>query len=194
MRLDSIVFVSAVLALGGALAGCTSSTSGTDAGPTDAGVMDTGVMDTGVGDAGVDSGPADAGPTDATMDAGMMGMCTNASDEAVIMSQDVTAIATNCGLMCITSTNPNCTSDCIVMQTGMPDGGLPDGGSALSAACAMCYQDVVQCAATHCFSECSTAPDGMACLDCRCGRTGDMVNCEAMYTTCSGIPATACSM
>lgn len=124
------------------------------------GTSSTGV---GVADAAVpgDGGGALAG------DAGPAGACDNAPDSALIESGAVDRESDRCGRMCILN-GPDCTVMCMIMAIDV------------SAECARCFADIVQCSATSCALACFADSAGMQC------RTCVDTMCGPAFNACSG--------
>ncbi len=157
-----------------------------DAGSADGsteGGMD-GAVEGGVGDGAVDASPDGALLDGALPDAAAAGACGNPADQSIVTTQPLTTIMWGCGATTCDATamvDP-CTSTCVVSST------TGDGGTGLTMTCADCYQALYHCAATHCGIDCGAYPTGAACTSCLCGLTGDMTNCNATFTACSGVP------
>lgn len=140
-----------------------------DATPLDAAVnVDGGAVDSGPG---ADTGPSPDGgaPTDAgDVDAGApSGACTNAADQAIHNSIDVSDAVGTCASDCF-GAGP-CVRRCITNDIG------------LSSECTECYVDVTRCTVQNCIADCAGA-DSAACEACR-----DAAGCTSDFDTCSGL-------
>ncbi|APR86079.1 Xanthine/uracil/thiamine/ascorbate permease family protein [Minicystis rosea] len=101
------------------------------------------------------------------------GECINAADGAILQSQDVQKIATDCGTANITT--PDNVKPCII------DGTKTDTAPGLSDPCATCFSTLVKCVINNCVPAC-LQPDSAACKTCRADK------CDPAFYTCSGLP------
>jgi hypothetical protein len=101
----------------------------------------------------------------------------NRSDYGDMMDQDLTDLASDCGVGCVADPNiVECTAACVVEAAEM----------AVSAGCATCYAASVACAAELCIGVCLTAPDSMECRDCIEGDNECCFDCTAEANSCAG--------
>ena len=144
--------------------------------PADAGLADVAMqVDTAApvdtGSEVPDTSPPDTSmPLDSAMsqDAAMMmlmGACTNAADEAALVSGDADMTVEDCAGPCFGGAE--CTANCVMMQLGV------------TAECAGCFGAVTMCSATMCPLQC--LGDSPECEVCR----NDM-GCTAQFDTCAG--------
>ena len=103
-----------------------------------------------------------------------MGACTQGNDPSQFDDPGLHGLLTNCAVQNVGSSAA--TATCIQAQVDV------------SAGCAACLDDDVQCAIAHCLSECeppNTASE--PCVVC-CA-----ANCNAAFLACSGLPAAPAS-
>ncbi len=96
------------------------------------------------------------------------GACDNASDQAILNTIDPQAAASDCGGGCFSASDPGgCTTDCLISQTG------------LTAGCAGCFGDLLQCAIDSCLLQCvdPASPGCAACTE---------EACLGPFSACSG--------
>ncbi len=182
MRVLSVmVMAAALVAMGCSPSGGGKSNSGSgtdDTGATTGDTTDTGddTTDTGgdttdTGDDTTDTGVDTTDPTDTTGDdtgGGGDGACQNEADQAIISEVDVTAEASSCGLGCL-GQGPECGANCVVEKTG------------LTADCAGCYGESINCAIENCVAACAADPAAEACVECR-----EENGCTPGFYECSG--------
>jgi len=124
-------------------------------------------------DAGVTPDASDASTTDQEGggEAGPVNQCLDPADQGVLADmQAVTDAAQTCGISCFPNPDPNCNTDCMVMQAGLTRG------------CATCYGDSIRCASMNCLLQCL---NGNATPECRaCSEQF----CTPAFRTCSGLP------
>lgn len=114
------------------------------------------------------------------------GRCSNANDSVAVgqtyVFGTVEETQSFCQLSCSFEENPSptCVTDCTYDFTG----------GAVSRECLSCFDDKTTCEADNlCDIACLISEQD--CQDCKCGRIGG-VNCEAAFSTCSGLPNNAC--
>ena len=105
------------------------------------------------------------------------GECTNAADAAITGNPkvDLGQISVDCGTGCLGKKDAvACATPCIADKSG------------LSVPCATCLSAQVDCAISHCISECIGGAN-KACCECR-----DKAGCITNFATCSGLPQETC--
>lgn len=156
-----------------------------DGGTTDSGTPPPPPADTGPG---VDTGTPPPPPPPPGANA-----CTNADDMGKLgmmfgpmMDKAVADVAADCAIECFLDGTEACVTSCVVRDT------------MLSMGCATCFTASVSCVRDNCLTLCATPlggdPDSPACLACQCGDNDAMMNCRDVFTACSGVPSTGCSM
>ncbi len=113
-------------------------------------------------------GGSGGGTTSTTGTTGAMGACTNAADTALLAdpNADIETKVNDCAQQNL-GQEP-ATLDCI-KATG------------LSAGCAQCFDDTVQCVVMNCLTECLADSNSPACIECRA------MKCDPAFETCSGL-------
>jgi hypothetical protein len=181
-------------------------TSGTDSG---SGATGGSALEGGGGAVGNDAGKActadnecPAGTLCIALVCRAPGACTSATDRSGVEAEyDVTDdagtrrlrvrdIARECGIQCLISAPAGttdaelavCTHTCILDRTRQ----------ALSAGCADCLVETVNCGRQHCLTQCID-PTNLNCIPCICGENLQRVNCTARFETCGGVPSTTCA-
>ncbi len=146
-------------------------------GSNDAGLKDIGILtDRGKVDQNISTKDISLSEGSSAPDWNMSGKCANDVDAGLLNTQAkrdaVTAIATTCGLGCVTSDGGvACSAACVAKGTG------------LSAACSDCYAGIIACTVQKCLSECATDPNSIACTACMIAK-----GCYSVFYTCSGMP------
>ena len=130
------------------------------------------------------------------------GACTSATDRSAVEAEyDITDdagtrrvrvrdVARECGVGCLINAAPGttdpelaaCTHACILDRTHQ----------ALSAGCAYCLVETVNCGRQHCLTQCID-PTNLNCIPCICGENLQRVNCTSRFETCGGITSTTCA-
>ena len=130
------------------------------------------------------------------------GACTSATDRTGVEAEyeitddagtrrlRVRDIARECGVGCLIGAQPGatdaelaaCTHACILDRTRQ----------ALSAGCAYCLVESVNCGRQHCLTQCID-PANLNCIPCICGENLQRVNCPQRFETCGGVPSTTCA-
>ena len=97
--------------------------------------------------------------------------CQNEIDCPFVVDGTARINAGTCGQGCVTSSDENCSRDCILDKIDM------------SSDCATCYADTVNCTITNCLSKCIADPEADACKQCQVDE-----GCRAAFDECSGLP------
>jgi hypothetical protein len=120
---------------------------------------------------GGDASPSGGAPTGNVMcDPTEKGVCQNDMDCPFVVDGTARITAGTCGQGCIGKAE-TCSRDCIVMMLDM------------SAECASCYADTVNCTIMNCLAECIGDPEAQACKQCQVDK-----GCRAAFDECSGLP------
>lgn len=128
-------------------------TGGAPTGGTSGGTSTGGVGGVASGDGGMPIGDAGMASCSFTADAMPAGACENATDCMLIESGDVDRESDRCGRMCILN-GAECTVMCMTDAIDV------------SAECARCFADIVQCSSLNCALMCFADSAGMPCRDC----------------------------
>ncbi len=99
------------------------------------------------------------------------GTCQNPMDCPFVVDGTARMTAGTCGQGCLTSSDENCSRDCILEMLDMSSG------------CATCYADTVACTITKCLADCIKDPEADACKQCQVDQ-----GCRAAFDECSGLP------
>jgi len=99
------------------------------------------------------------------------GVCQNDQDCPFVVDGSARITAGTCGKGCLASSDESCARDCLLEELDM------------SAACAQCYLDTVNCTVTNCLAECVNDPEADECKQCQIDK-----GCRADFNACSGLP------
>lgn len=97
--------------------------------------------------------------------------CQNDMDCPFVVDGTARITAGMCGQGCVGNSDENCSRDCITDMLAM------------SAECAKCYADTVNCTIKNCLGECIADPEADMCKQCQVD-----AGCRSDFDACSGLP------
>jgi hypothetical protein len=97
--------------------------------------------------------------------------CQNDMDCPFVIDGTARITAGMCGQGCVGNSDENCSRDCITDMLKM------------SADCATCYADTVNCTIKNCLGDCIADPEADKCKQCQVDQ-----GCRSDFDDCSGLP------